>query len=109
MAGTTLSLRLNQTARLTLILTHRVTGRTFHGKCVAQNRRNRHLPSCKRTVVVGAVAVDGHIGRNRVALTRILLHERKLRPGRYTLIITATNRGTGKQSQPQRLSFRVVR
>jgi hypothetical protein len=107
--GTTLSFRLNQTARLTLTLTHRVTGRTVHGKCVAQNRRNRHRPSCKRTVVVATATVKGHPGRNRVGLTRLLHHGRKLRPGRYTIIITATKPGIGKQAQPQRLSFTVAR
>jgi hypothetical protein len=58
---------------------------------------------------VGTVTVNGHIGRNRLGLTRILLHGRRLSPGRYTLFITVTNRGTGKQTQPRRLSFTVVR
>jgi hypothetical protein len=100
---------LNEAARVSLTFTKRVAGRKVNRKCVAQTRRNRHRRSCRRTVTVGTIWFNAHTGRNRVTLNSFRIHGRRLSPGRYTLIITATNHATGKQSQPQRLTFTIVR
>jgi Putative Ig domain len=107
--GSTLSFALNEAARVTVTFTKRVVGRKVNRKCVAQTRSNRHERVCKRTSAVGTISFNGHTGRNRRTLQTVLIDGLRLRRGRYAVIITATNPATGKQSQPQRLSFTIVR
>ena len=107
--GATLSFTLNQAARVTFTFTRQPAGRKVDGKCVAQTRRNHRKRFCKRTVTVGSITLNGRTGINRVAFTSVRIHGRKLRRGRYTVLITTTNPATGTQSKPQRLSFTIAK
>ena len=75
---------------------------------VAQTDRNRHKNTCSRTVTAGALSFTGHIGTNKVVFQGRLSASRKLKPGRYTLIIAATN-AAGQRSSPASLSFNIVK
>jgi FG-GAP repeat len=106
--GTTFSLALNERASVRLAFTQRVGGRRVNGRCVAQTRRNRHKRACKRTVTIAAIDFSGHAGRNRVAFQGKISQSRKLKPGVYTLVITAVN--TARQhSNTESLSFVIVK
>ena len=83
--GTTFSFSLDQDARVRFVFT-----------------RRRH----RRTVTVGTLAAAGHAGSNRLAFQGRLTHRRQLRPGRYTLVITATN--AAGQHSARSLNFRIV-
>jgi hypothetical protein len=50
----------------------------------------------------------GHGGLNKVFFQGRISRSRKLKPGHYTLIITATN-ASGRHSRPVRLSFTIVK
>jgi YVTN family beta-propeller protein len=106
--GTTFSFTLNERAGVRFKFTHLVGGRRDRGRCVAQTKRNRRRHACRRTVAAGSLSFAAHSGRNKVAFQGRLSAGHKLLPGRYTLVITATN-STGARSAPASLSFTIVR
>jgi FG-GAP repeat len=107
--GTTFSFSLNEQASVTFSFTQRVSGRTAGGRCVAQTEENRRKPACKRNVTAGRLTFTGHSGTDTVVFQGRISHgERLAEPGRYTLVITATN-SAGARSAPQLLSFTIVK
>jgi hypothetical protein len=82
--------------------------RKVNGKCVAPTNRNRRKRACKRTVTRGALSFSGHPGTNRVSFQGRTSRTKKLKPGTYTLVITAIT-ATGQRSQPKSLSFTIVK
>jgi hypothetical protein len=75
---------------------------------VAQTNRNKHKPKCKRIVTVATLNFTGHAGANTVRFQGRISSHQKLRPGRYTLVITATN-SAGQRSSPHSLTFTIVK
>jgi CSLREA domain-containing protein len=106
--GTTFSFTLNEAASVSFSFTQRVGGRKVKGKCVAQRKKNRHKHACKRTVTRGAVSLTAHAGLNKAIFQGRLSHKLKLKPGTYTLVITAKN-SAGQRSAASRLTFTIVR
>jgi CSLREA domain-containing protein len=106
--GTTFSFTLNEAANVSFLFTQSVSGRTGKGKCVAQTKKNRHQPACKRTVTRGALSFAAHAGTNKAVFQGRISRALKLKPGTYTLVITAKN-SVGQSSAPARLGFTVVR
>jgi hypothetical protein len=86
--GTTFSFSLNEQASVTFSFTQRVSGR--------------------RTATAGTLTFTGHSGTNKVAFQGRISPAEKLKPGRYTLEITATN-SAGVRSAPKSLSFTIVK
>ncbi len=105
--GTTFAFRLDQAATTTFAFAQQTGGRRVNGKCVAQRRSNRHKHACKRTVLRGTLSLSGHAGNNKVSFQGRISRSKKLRPGSYTLLITATN-AAGQRSVAQRLTFTIV-
>ena len=106
--GTTFSFALNEQANVSFVFTQRVHGRKVRGKCVAQTRANRRKPACLRTVTRGTLAFSGHAGTNHVAFQGRLSRSRRLAPGAYSLLITASD-ATRRKSGTVRLTFTIVR
>jgi hypothetical protein len=106
--GTTYSFALNEQASVSFAFTQQVRGHKVKGKCVAQTKRNRRRHACRRTVTAGTLSFSGHAGKNSVSFQGRISAFKKLRPGRYTLVITATN-SAGQQSRPARLRFTIVK
>jgi hypothetical protein len=86
----------------------RVSGRKVGGDCVAQTEKNRRKPACMRNATAGTLTFVGHSGTNKVAFQGRISPVEKLKPGRYTLVITATN-SAGVRSAPTSLSFTIVK
>ncbi len=84
--GTTFSFALNEPAGVTFGFTQQVDG---------------------RRVGAGPLSFTGHAGTNKVFFEGLLSRRNKLRPGRYTLIISATRTGQLARSRP--LSFTIVK
>jgi len=105
--GTVFSFTLNTAANVQFEFISQGTGRRVRGRCVAPTGANRHRPSCRRAVSAGTLAVAGHAGANSLAFQGLLSATRRLSPGRYTLLITATN--AAGRSVASRLTFRIVR
>ncbi len=106
--GTTFSFSLNVPATVALAFTDTVGGRRVGKKCVAQTRRNRKRHRCSRTVTAGTLTLSAHQGTNSVHFEGLVSKHRKLKPGRYTLTITATN-ASGAHSASERVSFTIVK
>jgi hypothetical protein len=85
--GKTFSFSLNDQATVTFSFTRRVSG---------------------RTVTAGKLTFAGHAGTNKVAFQGRVSAKKKLKPGRYTLVITAAD-SAGTRSAPKSLSFTIVK
>jgi hypothetical protein len=106
--GTTFSYTLNREATVQLLFRQRLRGRRVKGKCVAQTKRNRKKPACTRTITRGQLSSTGHVGNNKLSFRGRISPSKKLRPGDYTVIFTATS-AAAQPSTPQRLRFTIVR
>jgi hypothetical protein len=106
--GTTFSFTLNEAANVSLVFTQHVGGRKVKGNCVTQTTKNRHKPTCKRTVTQGTLSLAAHGGTNKVTFQGRISASKKLKLGRYTLVITATS-ATGQRSQPKLVIFTIVK
>ena len=106
--GTTFKFTLNEQASVTFSFTMKAKGRKVGGKCVTENRRNAKRRSCQRTATAATLSFTGHSGQNKVVFQGRVSRAKKLKPGRYTLVITATN-GAGQKSAAQKLSFTIVK
>ena len=78
------------------------------GNAYGVQSKNRHKPSCKRTVTRGNLSFSGHIGLNKIVFQGRISRSKKLGLGRYTLLITATN-SAGQHSGAQSPRFAIVR
>jgi hypothetical protein len=106
--GTTFSFALNERATVRFSFTQQAAGRKVHRKCVALSAKNRRKPRCTRTINAGTLTFTGHPGTNKVRFAGRISRTKKLKPGRYTLRITATNT-QGQRSRPQSLTFEIVK
>jgi hypothetical protein len=105
--GTTFRLSLNQPATLKLSFTRLIAGRRVGGRCVAQTSHNRHRHACNRTSAAGELLLAGaHQGINRVRFEGRLSAARKLKPGRYSMTVTAA--AGGLASAARSLTFTIV-
>jgi streptogramin lyase len=104
--GTTFSFALNEPSTVSFSFTQQVAGSTVNHKCVARTRKNAKHRSCHRTVTVGRLSFAGQIGTNQVVFQGRVSSRTKLAPGRYALVILATN-SIGLTSTPVALGFTI--
>ncbi|HUA73367.1 MAG TPA: hypothetical protein VL988_01255 [Solirubrobacteraceae bacterium] len=105
--GTTFSFKLDRAARVTFAFTHAVAGRRVGKRCVAQTRRNRGKRRCARTIVAGTLVFSAHAGTNKVRFQGLISKRRKLKPGSYRLLVSASD--AGQRSRTATLGFTIVR
>ncbi len=106
--GTTFGFTLNAAATVQFTFSQRLSGRKVGHRCLAQTGANRHRHSCSRTVTAATLVVAAHAGANTLRFQGRVSGSKKLRPGVYTLVVTATGPG-GQSSLPQRLMFTILR
>lgn len=106
--GTTFSYTLNEAATVHFAFTQPARGRKVGKQCVAPAKRYRHRHKCTRTVTIATLAFAGHTGKNAVRFQGRVSRSKRLRPGRYTVVITAKNTA-GQVSAPKKLTFTIVR
>ncbi len=104
--GTTFSFTLNESATVTFTFTERVSGRKVGTKCVAQTNKNEHKHRCTRTVTAGTLAFSADAGTNKVRFEGLISKHRKLKPGSYTVLVSAT--ASGKLSASSALRFTIA-
>jgi FG-GAP repeat protein len=105
--GTTFTFTLNEPARVLLRFTHQVPGRKLRNGCLAPTRKTAHVSRCTRTIVAGTVRLTAHRGTNHVRFQGHVSRTRKLRPGRYTLTVTATD-ASRRSTTARPLRFKIV-
>jgi streptogramin lyase len=106
--GTTFSFTLNEVAAVRMDFTQSTSGRRQGSKCVHLTRRNGGARKCTLTTIPGTLSFTGHTGLNKVGFQGRISRSRKLKPGRYTLVITAIG-STGARSAQVKLSFTIVK
>jgi hypothetical protein len=85
----------------------RATGRKKGKKCVAPTKKNRKAKRCTRYVKLrGSFSHASKAGLNKFTFTG-RLGGKKLRPGRYRLVMVVTD-PAGDKSKTRRINFRVV-
>jgi hypothetical protein len=104
--GTTFHFSVNIPTTIELNFTQRVSGRSSAGKCVAQTKHNEHNRACTRIVSAGALLAPVHLGANKIAFAGRISPSKKLKPGRYTVIITAGP--AALKSAGKSLSFTIL-
>jgi hypothetical protein len=104
--ATTFEFGLNMAATVTLTFDRIVSGRRVSGVCRRRTNRNRHRRSCSRPVPVGSITTLGLLGSNSIGFTGHL-GRRRLRPGKYTVTLTALN--SWGQRASHKLRFRIRR
>lgn len=106
-AGMTFALSLNEQATVGFSFLRHVNGRMVGRRCLATTPRNAGYRACSRAVITDAFSFPGHRGMNTVSFQGLVSRSKKLEPGRYTLVITATN-VAGQHSIPKSLNFTIV-
>jgi hypothetical protein len=106
--GTTFSFTLDQVATARFVFAQQVGGRSVKGRCVAPSKKNRRRHACKRTILRGTLSLAAHSGLNKLAFQGQLSRSKRLPPGRYMVLISATN-AVGKRSATRALRFTIVR
>ncbi len=93
--GTTFSFTLNAAASVSLLFTQSTRGQKAGRRCLSiphhRPSATKRLASCVRTVTVAALLVTGHAGADHVRFDGRVSRRKRLRPGRYTLLLHASN------------------
>jgi hypothetical protein len=90
--GTRFAFTLNTRARVSPVFKETLPGRRAGKKCVAQTNRNKQKHACTRTVKAGTLSFTNvAAGKRKIAFQGRLKNGKKLRPGHYTMVITAAN------------------
>jgi hypothetical protein len=104
--GTMFSFSLNESATVTFAFSQSASGRKVGKTCLALTRKNRKDQSCARTVLAGTFTFVAHSGENKVHFEGPISKDKKLKPGSYTLLVTAA--ASGSHSAPRTLHFTTV-
>ncbi len=105
--GTTFTFKLNTPATVQLKFTTTTSGRKVKHRCVKQTSSDRHDRPCKLTTTAGTLTFStGHSGTDKASFDGRLSGHKKLKPGVYKLVVTATN-ATGHGSSKS-LKFTIA-
>lgn len=74
-----------------LTFTQTQTGRRVSGRCVRSSASNAHRRRCSLTITLGTLGAAGGPGAHRLAFSGTIPGHRRLKPGRYTVRITASS------------------
>jgi hypothetical protein len=110
--GTTFQLTVNKAATVRFAFAQLLPGRRVNGKansnCVAQTARNRRNKACTRSVPSGFLQFSTGAGLHRLFFQGRVTRTRKLKPGTYTLTITAFNAAGQVATKGPLNSFTIV-
>ena len=98
---------LRDRATVTFVFKKPASGRRVGKKCVAPTKSNRGKRHCTRTVTAGTLRLSGADGRNKVRFEGVISKHKKLSPGTYTMLVSAT--AFGKVSSTRTLHFTILR
>ncbi|MGH2864126.1 MAG: beta-propeller fold lactonase family protein [Solirubrobacteraceae bacterium] len=106
--GTRFSFHLSQAASVTLTFLRARPGRRVAGRCVAPSRRNAHAHRCQRSVIAGTLKRAAGAGASTVHFYGLLSKRKRLSPGKYTLVLSATA-ASGAHATTTALHFTIIR
>lgn len=103
--ATAFRFRLSGAAAMRFAFTQTLPSRSVGGRCMAQTAKNRLKRRCWRLVTAGSFRFSAGVGAYSVRFQGRISRSKTLKPGTYTLIITATNTSG---STSARLRFTIV-
>jgi Galactose oxidase-like, Early set domain/Bacterial Ig domain/Kelch motif len=104
--STTISFRLNESAKVKLSFARKLSGRRVRGRCVKPAKSAR--PNCTRySKLRTTMTVQAKAGTNSLVFRGRLSRTAVLSVGRYRLTLVATD-ATGKKSAAHQLSFKLL-
>ena len=107
--GTTFTFTLTEPAPIAFSFKRFAPGRRVRGHCVALHdvraRARARLEHCSIATTVATLHFTGHRGLNSVRFEGTVSRRKILRPGRYTLVVVATD----ESAVAQRVSFTIVK
>lgn len=104
--GTAFLFSLNEPASVAFTFTEAASGRKLGKTCVALTKQNSHKHRCARIVIAGALTFAGSAGPNKLSFDGVIARHKTLKPGSYTLLVTAT--ASGKHSTTRTLHFTIA-
>jgi hypothetical protein len=104
--GATFSFSLNTPATVSFSFSRSAPGRSVAHRCVTATPKNARRKACKLTVAAGRFSLAARAGSDKVRFQGRVSRRRRLKPGRYTLTLTARN--TTGTSTARSLTFTVV-
>ena len=105
--GTAFDFTLSTPSTLVLSFSRSERGRQVGHRCVAPGRRNAHHRHCLRLLPAGKLTfANARAGGNRIVFQGRIAGTKRLGPGRYAVVLTATN--AGGRSAPLSLSFTIA-
>lgn len=104
--GTKFTFTLNEAGQVTLSFDKKGPGRRTGKKCVAPTKANAKRPRCTRALSAGTETLSVNASSNSIPFNG-RIGGKMLKPGTYTMTITATN-AAGQTSAPQSLTFTIV-
>ena len=104
--GDTFTMTLNEAASVSMVFTRHASGRSVGGKCVAETKANKRKKACALAVNAGTLTFSGHAGVNTVVFEGRVSASEKLKPGSYSVGITATS--SALVSPTGSLSFKIA-
>jgi hypothetical protein len=90
---------------VTLKFVQYATGRRKGSRCVRNRRTGRR---CRITLLRGTLVVSGRSGTNRLRFQGRISRRRKLKPGRYTLLVSAKD-AAGNVAKTKQTTLTLVR
>jgi streptogramin lyase len=106
--GTKISFSLSRAVEVRLRFYRAKPGRKVKKKCRAPSRKNRRAKRCARLKLAGSISFSGRAGKNTVRFQGRISKNKKLKPGRYQLKVTATDPTTPKTSS-RTANFTIVK
>jgi hypothetical protein len=106
--GTKISYRLSAAAKVGLTFERVKAGRKVGRRCARPSRRMKRRKRCIRLVRAGHLSVNARAGLNQMRFEGRLSRRRRLKPGRYLLTASATDRN-GNRARPKSTRFTVLR
>jgi uncharacterized delta-60 repeat protein len=104
--GLVVSVSLSEAAKVTLEFLASAPGRFAHGHCSAPHKSNRGGRHCTRHIAAGSVSFQANAGLTTIAFSGRLSPSKKLKPGAYTLAITAS--AAGGSSTASKLAITIL-
>lgn len=88
--GTTFSFDLNEAASVTFAFSEPAGGRLVGRTCAPPSRTNARRRACVRTITAGTLTFPAHSTVNTVRFDGLISKRVRLRPGSYTLRVSAS-------------------
>jgi hypothetical protein len=105
--GTTFSFSIDRDTLVSFAFSRERAGRRVGNHCVSRTVSNTGRPSCTRALAAGKLRMQARMGTSYLRFEGTIARGSRLAPGRYRVLVTATD-AAGTSSQPRLLRFAIA-